>query len=322
MIGNLPLKCVLLGALGSLGACAGLSNGAPPVVRLENGVIANPPNEALFQVRTAIEAQCLNIATAAATAKGERNRLVTAYMLGIDLAYNQYERNLLDAVRENDLGASTASLALSTIGSVVGEQALAQALSTTNAIVTGTHTAIGRDYLFNQTLSTLQTQMRASRAEQRALILRRLTLEYDDWTSCTALSDVLAYEQAGTLNAALAAVADSAAQANRAGEAQVQAAIDRVAFTPGPLVDALSAYFVPDGDDALATSRLGKAQALLTAAHVAVPAGMRPGERLMRILDGTNAAELRALAIAVLEAEKDQAAKAPIVRALTQVNGG
>lgn len=227
MIANRAMKYALLGAIGSLAGCACLSNGAPPVVRLENRVIARRPDDALAQARRAIEDQCRAVESAELpeTAKAGRNRLVTAYMFGIDLAYYEYERSLLDAVREHDLGASTASLGRSTIGSVVGEEALAEALSTANASVTGAHAAIDRDYLLNQALTTLQTQMRANRAAQRALLLRHMSLAYGDWTSCTALSDVLAYEQAGTLNAALAALAALAARANSEGEAQVQAAL-------------------------------------------------------------------------------------------------
>jgi hypothetical protein len=303
-----------------LSGCAGFSNGAPQLIV--------PQDLAGMGIRrsiaSAITADCLDISAQLPTAEerqARRNRLVSAYMFAVDVGYNEYERNLLDSVRENDLGAATASLALSSIGSVIGIEELARALDTTNAIVTGTHTAIGRDYLLNQTLTTLQTHMRASRSQQRAVLLHNRSLTIDEWDSCQALSDVLLYEQAGTLNAAIAAMAASAADSERAGTVAVQQAIERVAFTTNALTDALNAYFAPD-NDALMNARLGRAAAYLAAAGLTVPANMGPGERLTRILDGANAVEVRALALGVLRTEQDQAAKAPIVSALTSGNGG
>lgn len=308
-------KCAFLATSVLLSGCAGLRNGAPAIVELSEA------GQEFAIIRNRIMSDCLNVDSQTGSAEvqqAQRNRLVTAYVLAVDLRYNAYERNLLDAMRENDLGASTASLALSTIGTVVGNANLVDALNVTNTLVTGTHTAIGRDYLINQTLTTLQTQMRASRAAQRTHIMERLSRPYTGWDSCTALSDVQVYEQAGTLNAAIAAVAASAAQANRENDALAQRAIDRVAFTVSPLADALNAYFTPPNDDTLMAARIGRAKELLSAAGIAVPARTMPGDRLTLILVGANPAELRALAIAVLQVESDQSAKAPIVRALTQ----
>jgi len=312
---------LLLAMSCTLGGCAGLSNGAPPVFRLQQEDAANATHDSLAPIRDAIQADCLDISAphGPTEAKAMRNRLVTAYMFGVDVAYNQYERQLLDAVRQNDLGASSASLALSTIGAVVGEQALAQALSTTNALVTGTHTAISRDYLFNQTLTTLQTQMRASRAHQRATILLRLKLDYDDWNSCTALSDVLAYEQAGTLNAALAEVSASATLANREGQAQVQAAIPIVAPATSATATALDAFISPE-DEELWPSRIDVALRVLRAKNLMPLPGLSDNRRLIEILDDTSLereADRRALIQGIIDDPSvDEALKPPLRAAI------
>jgi hypothetical protein len=285
-----PRAVALASLLASLAGCAGLQNGPHPTFATDElGYQA-----ARSAIREAITRDCLGpsapqalaaagavpAATAVAagnvepeSAEERRNRLVTAYVFAVDVAYNEYERNLLDAVRENDTGAATASLGLSAIASVIGIPNLARALDTTNAIVTGTHTAIGRDYLINQTLTTLQTQMRASRDTQRALILRRLGLRIDQWSSCTALSDALAFEQAGTLNAAIAAVSASAARENRTAQQLAQDAIPSAEFESGPLGDALLAYLDANNADfqarrtraleAMALLRLGEKNDLL-----------------------------------------------------------
>ena len=287
MIANLRMKWLLLGALGSLGACAGLNNGADPIFRLQDGSITagDPATEtAVSEIRQAIASDCLDVDAPSADAATRRNRLVSAYMFAVDLVYQSYERNLLNSVREDNLGAAVTSLALSSIGSVIGNQDVARALSTTNSIVTGTHTAIGRDYLLNQTLTVLQTQMRANRATQRALIIRRRSLDYGAWDSCMALSDVLAFEQAGTLNGAIAAVAADAADAQRAGEQQARDAVQRVTQARDPLSVALQAYLAPN-DEATRRDRRAAARTIVEEEGLLPTPPMDTRERLSRILN-------------------------------------
>lgn len=270
-------KGTSLVALVALSGCAGMSSGPIPVS-------ANPSTD-LNRIRQTTEEACLalpapvaNTNEAREEARLNRNALVTAYMFAVDRAYNDYERQLLDAIRSGDTGAAIATIGLSTIAGVVGDENLARGLTTASAIVTGTHTAIGRDYLLNQTIGVLQTQMRASRATQRALILERLALPYADWTYCTALSDALVYEQAGTLNGALVKVASSAAQANEEGERLAARAIPTVAFNRGVQARALRGYLFP-GDRALTAERLNKVHELMRA-HGLVPAGSNAENRL------------------------------------------
>jgi hypothetical protein len=246
-----------------------------------------------------------------------RNNLATAYMAAADINYLAFERELLGFSRDNDLGSALATQLLSAIGAASGSRAISTAANITTGAVTGTQSAFSKS-LLNQTVSVLQTHMRASRAERYAVAIGHLALPYANWNTCQALQDALAYEQAGTLNAALAAMAASAADEERHNNSQAQQAIERVAYSQEALADVLRTYFAPPADEALMTARIGRAQALLTAAHLDVPAGTTAGERLMRILDGAQPAELRALAYAVLAAESDPLAKAPIVRAITQ----
>jgi hypothetical protein len=265
-------------ALATLGGCAGMAVGPVPVS-------ANP-NPDLTHIRMATRHACLGLPPAVAAADAEaariaRNNLVTAYMFAVDRAYNSYERQLLDAVRTSNAGAAIGALGLSTIAGVVGNENLARGLTTASAIVTGTHTTIGRDYLLNQTIGVLQTQMRASRATQRAIILERLRLPYADWTFCTALSDALVYEQAGTLNGALVAVAESAAQANEEGQTRAEQAIPTVAFNRSAQATALRG-FVNAGSVALAGQRRNQVIALMRANDL-VPAGGDATNRLYKL---------------------------------------
>jgi hypothetical protein len=317
----------------ALGACAGMSEGPAPI-----GIVTDTQTA---RIRLSMQDECLNRASArpfpdepgtgnetmpalpvGATPEElriRRNNLVTAYMTATDINYAAFERDLLAFSRQNDLGASLAIGLLSAIGAASGSQALSSATNITSGAVTTTQGAFAKS-LLNQTVSVLQTHMRASRAAQYAVIIGRLERSYADWNTCLALSDAIAYEHAGTLNAALAAMAASASDEEEENTATAREAINRVAYAVTPLAETLRDYFGP-ADDALMATRIGKAQALLTAAGLAVPAGMTPAERLMRILDGANAAESRALAIAVMQDETVDAAEAPIVRALAQGNG-
>jgi hypothetical protein len=214
----------------------------------------------------------------AENARVARNNLVTAYMFAVDLAYNDYERRLLDAVRSGDAGEAVATLGLSTVGRVAGDENLDRGLTTASTIITGAHATISRDYLLNRTISVLQIQMRASRATQRAIVLERLPLPYADWTACIALSDALAYEQAGTLNAALVELAASAAEANEQGQARAEQTIPTVAFNRGVQARALRGFLDPGGS-ALAMERRNKVVALMRANNL-VPANGDATNRL------------------------------------------
>lgn len=209
-------------AIAALGGCLGMTRPIP---------LAADPSPDLARIREEIRAACLASPTPGDAARAEgglmaRNRLVTAYMAAVDVAYHDYERRLLDSVRSgDDVGASMETLGLAANSGPIGDDALARSLTTTSGAVAGTRAVVGRDYLLDVAIGVLQTQMRANRATQRAIILERLRLPLADWATCVALSDVLAYEQAGTLNAALAALAASAAEANEEGEAREERAI-------------------------------------------------------------------------------------------------
>lgn len=277
-----PSICALM----ALGGCVGMTSGPIPV--------AADPNPDLAHIRAETQRACLALPPAVGAADAEdariaRNNLVTAYMFAVDRSYNDYERQLLDSVRSGDTGAAIATIGLSTVAGVVGDENLARGLTTASAIVTGTHTAIGRDYLLNQTIGVLQTQMRASRATQRGVILERLALPYADWTFCIALSDALAYEQAGTLNAALVEVAASAAEANEEGQARAEQAIPTVAFNRSTQATALRG-FLNAGGVALARERREKVVELMGTNNL-VPANGNALTRLYRLAYRADAAD-------------------------------
>lgn len=166
---------------------------------------------------TAMTAYCLDASKSADRAEdpqARRNRLVGANVLAIDMAHHDYERSILSAAGRARRGSASSS---SRTPDIEGRD-LSRALSAASAILARTGGAIESDYLRDQILTLILTQMRANRAARHAVIVRRSALPYDEWNACMALSDVQAYEQAGTVNAALAALAASADAAVRAAQ--------------------------------------------------------------------------------------------------------
>jgi hypothetical protein len=232
MIGSRSLKCAVLASFAALGGCAGMSEGPVPVSR---GLTAETAEPDLSRIRSAIQTDCLNLPALPAdpdwaALRIRRNILVTAYMAAADIRYNAYERDLLAFSRQNDLGAALATQLVSAIGAASGSLAVSEAANITSGTIGATQAAFSKS-LLNQTVSILQTHMRAERLRQYASNTDHLALPYEQWNSCQALQDALAYEQAGTLNAALAAMAASATDEERDGTDEAADAVERITFT-------------------------------------------------------------------------------------------
>ena len=307
MIGKRSLKYALLATFAALAGCAGMSEGPIPV---SQGIAPEDAEPDLSPIRLAMRTDCLALVPISGDDEAKRQRrnsLVTAYMAAVDIRYNAYERNLLAFSRQNDLGASLATQLVSTIGAASGSQALSEAANLTSGAIGATQSAFSKS-LLNQTVSVIQTHMRAQRQMQFALATRHLALPYANWNSCQALQDALSYEQAGTLNAALAAMAASATDDEREGDRQVSAAIQRITYSADAPVAALRTYVGG------ATTQNDRALAALTdlinrgviVRPLKTPAAVRA--YLGQLMTNGSAAELRALINRIVELEGTSAA--------------
>jgi len=295
MIATRSWKGLLLATCAALGGCAGMSEGPVP--------ISQSTSVELEGLRTAIREECLDmsVTTGQQGNQDRRNELVTAFMAAADMNYNNYERELLAFSRDNDLGGSLANQLLSAIGAASGSRAISRATNITSGAVSGTQSAFAKS-LLNQTVSVLQTHMRAQRATQAAQIIDHLALPYEQWNTCLALREALAYEQAGTLNAALAAMAASATANEEEGDADEDRAIRRIAYSRAPLSQSLRDYLYP-ADRSLWATRAQTALNILRANPNLLPMeGVSLEARLSHIEDDPDRdAERRALMTAILE---------------------
>jgi hypothetical protein len=318
MIGKRSLKYALLATFAALPGCAGMGEGPIPV---SQGIAPEDQEPDLSRIRQAMRTDCLDLVPIGGTddeaKRQRRNSLVTAYMTAVDIRYNAYERNLLAFSRQNDLGASLATQLLSAIGAASGSQAISEATNITTGAVSATQSAFSKS-LLNQTVSVIQTHMRAQRQMQFALATRHLALPYKDWNSCQALQDALSYEQAGTLNAALAAMAASATDDEREGDRQASAAIQRITYSREAPVAALRTYV--GGATAQNDRALAALTDLINRGVIVRPSKTAAAVRgyLGQLMTSGSAAELRALINRIVELEGTSAAATTLRESLPQ----
>jgi hypothetical protein len=212
----------LLGTTILVAACAG------PMERRSSIRVAPARDFASARARAADEMRAgCHGATAPAEPSDDlarrRNRLVGVSIAAMDEAYEDYRRRLLGSSRRGRGGFADSPPEMHAIEGAATD--LSRAMNVTQGAVAGIHGRAGRHRLRELLLAMLVEQMDANRAVQRTAILRRLRMPVGEWNICIALADLAAYEQAGTLNAALAALAASAAEASRSARSALESGL-------------------------------------------------------------------------------------------------
>jgi hypothetical protein len=163
-----------------------------------------------------------------------RNQIVTARMYIADMEYHYYEARLTREVQEEGLGATLATLGLTTASTLVGSAATKTILSGAATAVVGADKAYNEKELLSNTIQALQTQMRADRKTQAAVIYAKMFRDIGnntkkptpivEYTLPMALSDADGYYQAGTIASALIGLSKTVANAEQnADQAKSQA---------------------------------------------------------------------------------------------------
>jgi hypothetical protein len=163
-----------------------------------------------------------------------RNQIVTARMYIADVQYHYYEARLTREMQEEGLGATLATLGLTTASTLVGSAGTKTVLSGVATAVVGADKAYNEKQLLSNTIQALQAQMRADRKAQAAVIYAKMFKEGGnntktitpifEYTLPMALSDADNYYQAGTIASALIGLSKTLANAERnADQAKSQA---------------------------------------------------------------------------------------------------
>ncbi len=152
-----------------------------------------------------------------------RNQIVTARMYVADMEYHTYESSLTREMQDEGLLATATSLGLTTSATLVGAAPTKTILSGVATGVTGLDKAYNEKELLSNAVQALQTQMRADRQRQAAVIYAKMFKDsgsnaktptpISEYTLPMALSDSEAYYQAGTVASALVGLSRTVANA-------------------------------------------------------------------------------------------------------------
>jgi hypothetical protein len=184
-----------------------------------------------------------------------------------DIQYHYYEARLTREVQEEGLGATLATLGLTTASTLVGSAGTKTILSGAATAVVGADKAYNEKQLLSNTIQALQTQMRADRKTQAAVIYAKMFKDAGnntkaitpivEYTLPMALSDADNYYQAGTIASALIGLSKTVANAEQnADQAKSQAgpnpgAVSDAKITAAPISDAM----IPSGGGVSGPSR-------------------------------------------------------------------
>jgi hypothetical protein len=170
-----------------------------------------------------------------------------------DVQYHYYEARPTREMQEEGLGATLATLGLTTASTLVGSAGTKTILSGAATAVVGADKAYNEKELLSNTMQTLQTQMRADRKTQAAVIYAKMFKDTGnnaktitpiaEYTLPMALSDAETYYQAGTIASALIGLSKTMANAEQnAEQAKSQAgpnpgAVSDAKITAAPISD-------------------------------------------------------------------------------------
>ncbi|MDD5393940.1 MAG: hypothetical protein PHE17_13050 [Thiothrix sp.] len=144
-----------------------------------------------------------------------RNSLTRQRMVEIDFSYQQFEQNLHAENVRGSVYTDWASTALTAAIPATGSTHSKNVLSGLSTVLTTSKTTYDNKVLMQATMPALVSEMRASRAWQRADILKKLNQPVNSYDIYAAWSDLNDYYLAGTLPGAISAL-NSAASSKRA----------------------------------------------------------------------------------------------------------
>jgi hypothetical protein len=157
-----------------------------------------------------------------------RNDFITARMYAIDLEYTVYESQLTHENQDVNFMATAVNLGLTGTASLIPVAQTSRLLSGIATGVTGLDTAYNEKILLSKTIQNVQTQMRANRNDQAAIILANMKCNIQAYPVGMALSDLEAYYRAGTFTAGLLNLT------NTVNKAETEAKANKEAQSPAP----------------------------------------------------------------------------------------
>lgn len=157
-----------------------------------------------------------------------RNAILNDLMAVIDFNYHEFEAGLRTDKAVKDTAAEIVTLGLTAASTAVGGEEAKTILSAIATGVVGANSSLDKNVLQNNTIQTLELEMRALRAEKERDLLNGMANSDAHYPLQSGIRDVIAYYYAGSLTDAmlgLVAKTGSDAQANLASTAEVRKAL-------------------------------------------------------------------------------------------------
>ncbi|MGH8081657.1 MAG: hypothetical protein ACREP7_13865 [Lysobacter sp.] len=192
---------LLLALACSLAGCSTFQGAPKPLIspaKLESSAAFNVAGD----IETLIKATDKNVRDAAAI------RLLAV----CDMRYVQFRHDIVANRKHTRAGANALTLMADIAAGLTDSVGVKDNYIALSALIQGGETIYDKDYLFDQTLDALVVQMDANRKSKLVDIHLALQRGVADYPGQAALSDVLDYYHAGTINAAILGVQKAASE--------------------------------------------------------------------------------------------------------------
>jgi hypothetical protein len=190
--------------LGSLSGCAGrLAGPKPPLV-------ISPPQGSYSASTYAADLAAYTAATGVDQFT-IRNKMVYSIAAEIDYAFYDYETQLFLKEGNFHVGADFVQLGLAAASTVSPAARTKTILSALLSGITGVDLSIDKNYFKQQTVQAITSSMEANRDKVKTTILQQMKLDITAYPFSAARADLIHYFFAGTLNAGLQQLTQTAA---------------------------------------------------------------------------------------------------------------
>jgi len=175
-----------------------------------------------------------------------RNRFIDRCLGAIDGSYGAFSQSLRSDQKSFAIGTETLAAGLTGAAALAKSARTKTFLATYATFALGLKGTVDKELFLNQALTALKAQMEASRTQILVGITQGKASPDTEYSLDTALVDLKAYYYAGTLDGALASVAEDAGA--KAGVAQEQIAkVKTVKYATDATHKTLFKYLLPDG---------------------------------------------------------------------------
>jgi hypothetical protein len=156
-----------------------------------------------------------------ASARRERNQILSELMYIIDADHGDYERSTQAHATAFEVLSDFTVLGLTGAGAVTGGAETKSILSAIASGVMGAQLSVNKRVFRDKTIEALQAQMRAAQTQRKAEIISRMKQTTDDYTLELGLSGIVQYYYDGTMTRALQNMVADAKEKEKQAEISV-----------------------------------------------------------------------------------------------------